>query len=110
MDVNEMNQLKQMQDKQIEMLKELDRVCKILNIKYYLSSGTCLGALRHQGFIPWDDDVDTYMYWEDAEKLENNKELLGDHFFLQCRKTDPNVRDQTYRLRDSNTSCFTNGN
>ena len=103
---NEMVPLKLMQQKQMELLKELDRVCKILNINYYLSGGTCLGALRHKGFIPWDDDIDTYMFWEDAEKLEKNKALFGDKYFLQCRGTEPNVRDQTYRLRDSSTSFF----
>lgn len=107
MEFDDIEVLKQMQQKQLELLKELDRVCKILDIKYYLSSGTCLGALRHKGFIPWDDDVDTYMFWKDAEILEQNKHLFGESFFLQCRNTDPNVRDQTYRLRDSSTSFFT---
>lgn len=60
--------LGQMQRKQLEMLHELDRVCKKNNLKYALSSGTCLGAVRHGGFIPWDDDIDVYMCWSDAEK------------------------------------------
>ena len=99
--------LKKMQKKQMELLKELDRVCKILKIKFYLSSGTCLGALRHGGFIPWDDDVDTYMFWEDAQILEKNRHLFAEKYFLQCRGTEPNVRNAIYRLRDSNTSWFT---
>ena len=53
--------LSQMQKKQLEMLRELDRVCEKNNLKYALSSGTCLGAVRHGGFIPWDDDIDVYM-------------------------------------------------
>ena len=61
--------LKSMQKVQLKLLHELDRVCKKNNLKYCLSSGTCLGALRHGGFIPWDDDIDVYMSWQDAEKL-----------------------------------------
>lgn len=106
---DDMALLKAMQQKQMELLKELDRVCGLLDIRYYLSSGTCLGALRHQGFIPWDDDVDTYMFWKDAKKLEENRHLFGEKYFLQCRDTEPNVRDGAYRLRDSGTSWFTTG-
>ena len=61
--------LYQMQQKQLSMLHELDRVCKKNGLKYALSSGTCLGAVRHGGFIPWDDDIDVYMSWSDAEEL-----------------------------------------
>ena len=48
--------LYQMQQKQLSMLHELDRVCKKNGLKYALSSGTCLGAVRHGGFIPWDEN------------------------------------------------------
>lgn len=98
--------LKNMQNKQLEMLHELDRVCKKLNIRYYLSSGTCLGALRHGGFIPWDDDVDVYMYWKDAEKLAQNQNMLEHNYFVQSRHTDPNVKESLYRLRDSSTTMI----
>ena len=56
------------QGEKLEILYELDRVCKKNNLKYALSSGTCLGAVRHGGVIPWDDDIDVYMCWSDAEK------------------------------------------
>ena len=92
-----------LQKKQLEMLHELDRVCKICEIKYFLSSGTCLGALRHNGFIPWDDDVDVYMYWEDAEKLVKNQKIFKDNYFVQNRFTDAEITTTHYRLRDSNT-------
>ena len=57
--------------KQIELnvLVELDRVCREQGLRYYLAFGTLLGALRHGGFIPWDDDIDVYMPRRDYEKL-----------------------------------------
>ncbi|MBQ7258138.1 MAG: LicD family protein [Abditibacteriota bacterium] len=51
-------------------MKYFDSVCKELNIKYYLTFGTLIGAVRHKGFIPWDDDVDIYIFREDYDKLK----------------------------------------
>lgn len=51
------------------MLVHFDEICKKNNIRYWLSSGTCLGAVRHGGFIPWDDDVDVEMQWQDYKKF-----------------------------------------
>ena len=69
--------LHQMQEKELELLRELDRVCKKNGLRYVLASGSCLGAVRHQGFIPWDDDVDVYMSWYDAERLTACSKDLG---------------------------------
>lgn len=98
--------LLQMQKKQLEILHELDRVCRKNNLKYALSSGTCLGAVRHGGFIPWDDDIDVYMSWQDAEKLVQCQRDFQDKYFVQCYKTDPEFTSIHYRLCDSTTSCF----
>lgn len=103
---DENNILVQMQGKQIEMLHELDRVCKKNHLKYALSSGTCLGAVRHGGFIPWDDDIDVYMSWSDAEKLAECQKDFDSNYFVQCYKTDPQFPSSHYRLCDSSTSCF----
>lgn len=112
MEQNEDTILVQMQEKQLEILHELDRVCKKNHLKYCLASGTCLGAVRHGGFIPWDDDIDVYMSWSDAQKLVEHQSDFGEQYFVQSYKTDPQFPSTHYRLCDSSTSCFleeTNG-
>ena len=54
---------------QMELLKELQRICKKYNIKYYAIEGTLLGAVRHNGYIPWDDDIDVGMHTKDYNKF-----------------------------------------
>ncbi len=56
---------------QLEMLVEIDKFCRANNIKYSLAFGTLLGAIRHKGFIPWDDDVDIMMPLSDMMRVKN---------------------------------------
>ena len=58
-----------LQDKMLDILKYLDVLCEKNNLTYWAAFGTCLGAIRHKGFIPWDDDLDVYMPRHDYEKL-----------------------------------------
>lgn len=66
-----------MQLSALQLLKKIDEVCKKHGLTYWLDYGTLLGAVRHQGFIPWDDDIDISMLREDWEKM---RELLDDEF------------------------------
>lgn len=99
--------IEQMHNVQLELLKELKRVCDNNQIRYYLACGTCLGAVRHQGFIPWDHDADVFMYISDIEKLESVSSQFEKPFFLQSKSTDPGFDSIIYRLRKSDTTCIT---
>ena len=55
---------------ELDLLSELDRVCKKYNIKYYAAFGTLLGAIRDKGFIPWDDDIDVWLLRDEYERLK----------------------------------------
>ncbi len=76
---------------QLIIAREIKRICDENNIKYFIIAGTLLGAIRHGGFIPWDDDMDIGMLREDYEKFINiAKTDLGEDFFLQTPETDYN--------------------
>lgn len=69
---------------------EIDRICSKYSIPYSIDSGTLLGAVRHKGFIPWDDDFDVAMKRKDYERFEEvcKKELDTSMFFLQTKDTE----------------------
>ena len=91
---------------QLDLLIKLDEVCEKHGLTYYLAYGTCLGAVRHKGFIPWDSDIDILMPIEDARKLPDLQSEFGENYFVQSKSTDPGFRYITYKLRDSNTTCI----
>ena len=88
----------------LDLLLEFDRVCKKNGINYYLNSGTLLGAIRHKGFIPWDDDIDVCMMRDDYKKLLDNASDFKDPYFLQTPYTDKNSFYSFAKLRNSNTT------
>ena len=63
------NPLRKLQLAELEILKFLVKICEENNIRYYISGGTYLGAVRHKGFIPWDDDVDIAMPRKEYERF-----------------------------------------
>lgn len=98
-------QLKALQNEELNILEDFIRVCKELNCKYYLFDGTLLGCIRHQGFIPWDDDIDVCMPREDYEIfLEKGQELLKKNYFIQNYKTDKEFTWGFSKIRNSETT------
>ena len=104
-------QLKKLQTVLLEMLTELDRICRSNGIDYTLSGGTMLGAIRHGGFIPWDDDVDVSMLRKDYDKLREicKTRLDSDKYFFQDNTTDPEYPWGYGRLRRKNSEFVRKG-
>lgn len=99
--------LEELKETELEILKEFDRICRKYNLYYTAAFGTVIGAVRHNGFIPWDDDIDVYMKYEDYKKLEDIAEVeLGEKFYFQSRKK--NVQNFTYwnRIGMKNTTSI----
>ena len=92
--------LRAMQEVQLEGLKEIDRICRKHNIEYSLGGGTCLGQVRHGGFIPWDDDIDVDMTLDNYDKFlaVAPEELDSSRFFLYTRETEHNHYRAAARL------------
>lgn len=96
--------LRKLQLRLLEILKYIDSVCNAHGIQYWLSSGTCLGAVRHGGFIPWDDDVDIEMFEKDYKRFckimmaQNNPDYV-----LQTHKTDKNFLLSFGKVRDTHS-------
>ncbi len=96
--------------KELEILKGFIEICNKLNLKYFAVYGTALGAVRHNGFIPWDDDIDVAMLREDFDRFTKEAPaLLPSHLFLQYRDTEPDYNILHAKLRDSNTTFLEPG-
>ena len=98
-------QLKKLQAVLLELLVAFDQICRAHNIAYTLSGGTLLGAVRHGGFIPWDDDADVSMRRADYDRFRAlaKTELDTSVFFFQDNTTDPEYPWGYGRLRRKNS-------
>lgn len=104
--------LRAYQLRMFEMLRFIDEVCRRHHIRYWLCSGTLLGAVRHGGFIPWDDDLDIEMLREDYERFVKVMEVeKNGRYDLQTHRTDPDyfapygkVRDLRSTIKEDNTN------
>ena len=95
---------RRMQLLQLDMMVELDRVCRKNNITYQIWAGTQLGAIRHKGYIPWDDDADIVMLREEYEKFRKVAyQLNPDICFFQDHYNDPEYRWGYGKLRRTGT-------
>lgn len=105
MEENKEFDVEELKELQLEMLDEFIAICNKFNLRYYVVYGTCIGALRHQGFIPWDDDIDVGMPRSDYDEfIRIAQDNLPCHLFLQCAETEPDFRLEFAKIRNSNTT------
>ena len=90
----------------LDLINEFDLVCKRNNLKYYLDGGSLLGAIRHDGFIPWDDDIDVAMPRDDFERFVHMDSEFRHPYFLQTPFSDPTSSYSFAKVRNSNTTAL----
>lgn len=105
--IDDINEYKQIV---LNILVKVDRICKDNNLKYFLNYGTLIGAIRHKGFIPWDDDIDISMPREDYDRLASiiDKTPDADLNFIRIETN----KDSIYpfgKICDTNTVLFEEG-
>jgi len=89
----------------LSILVEFERICSKYQLTYWLDYGTLLGAVRHKGFIPWDDDLDVSMPREDYEKfLQVSSKELDTKYFLQNKQTDKSIYIHYTKIRDKHST------
>lgn len=92
--------LQHIKDVELMILKDFTEICDENNIEYYLIYGTQIGAIRHQGFIPWDDDVDVILFREDYEKFLNVMEKI------LMKNTQYSIQDMTVNTSFNSAECL----
>ena len=99
--------IKKLWEIQLSIISEIDRICQKYEIEYFADGGTFLGAIRHQGFIPWDDDIDISMTRDNYEKFKQvvTKEL-NSNFFFQDNETEKNFFRVHGQVRKNNTTMM----
>lgn len=97
--------MRKLQETELGILETVSQLCEKHGIRYYLDSGTLIGAIRHNGFIPWDDDVDITMPCQDYFRfLEIAQEELGEKFFVQNFLTEDNFNRSYTKVRLKGTT------
>ena len=100
-----MYNIREMQSVQLDIFKQVYKVCVENNIPIFLAYGTAIGAVRHKGFIPWDDDIDIFVLQEDRKRFQEACiKGLPSNYFYQSVDTDANYRLAIDRIRNSNTT------
>lgn len=97
------------QERSVVLLKAIDRVCKEHGITYYIIAGTLLGAVRHKGFIPWDDDMDIALMRKDYDTLmKHADEWLPAPFYIVNHENTPHYPKYFAKLEDTSTTIVEN--
>ena len=96
--------LEQLHNVHLEMIDEVDRICNKYGLSYWLDSGSALGAIRHNGFIPWDDDIDIGMLREDYDKfIAVAKIEMSSAYVIQDKSVEPEYNNFHIKIRKLNT-------
>ena len=100
-------QAKELQSRLLSMMKQFHNICVDNNLRYYIIGGTCIGARRHKGFIPWDDDVDVGMPREDYEKLcKLSRDAFPENLELRFYRNTPKSPFHFIKLVDNTTTLI----
>lgn len=91
---------------QLDMVLKLIDVCQRHNLRIYADGGTLLGAVRHKGYIPWDDDIDLVMLRDDYDRLMELGSEFEHPYFLQTIYSDPHYTHRHAQIRNSQTACW----
>lgn len=109
-EVYSQEQIKKIQDIELKNLKEIKRVCEKIGVNFFLYGGSLIGAVRHKGFVPWDDDLDIAMSREDYMKfIQMAPEYLSEEYYLQTPYTDKKSPYFYSKLRLKGTKCIEYG-
>ena len=102
-DTSEM--IKKIQAIELDIFKAFKSTCERHGLRYFAIGGTCLGAVRHKGFIPWDDDIDVAMPFEDFQKLRALSDTeFGEHYRLFDYRNSKHCINQFFKLHDTRTA------
>jgi lipopolysaccharide cholinephosphotransferase len=106
----EIDILKKLQNTELAILKEVVKICEENNIRYFAIAGTCIGSIRHSGFIPWDDDIDIAMPRKDYELfLQIAPHTLPNHLSIQHYTIHKKASHGIIRVMDKNTTWLYKG-
>lgn len=105
----EYDDLKGIQKVILDIFKAIDKICETYQLRYYAIGGTCIGAVRHKGFIPWDDDLDIAMPREDYERfIKIAEHELPDYLALVTPEQIRHYECMFVKVQNINTTCIHN--
>ena len=108
-DINNFLGIEQLRQVQLEVMDVVDKFCRQNDIRYFITAGTLIGALRHKGYVPWDDDIDIVMLRDDYEKFIEQFRDFSPRYKVCSIETDPNCHFSYAKVYDDNT-IFIEGN